>query len=68
LEIDVEDQIKGIDKEILIVSRGDLIESLCKNVNKVKPNDGVPTEGTTRRSTRPKNLKFAKQDDYLWEN
>jgi hypothetical protein len=60
LDIDVDDQIKGIDKETLKCDE-DLLKGLCKKVDKVKPNGRVPNDGTTHRSTRPKNLKSAKR-------
>jgi hypothetical protein len=68
LDIDGEDQRKVTDKEPFNYDKGDLLEDLCERMDKVKLNDRIPNNTAIRRSTRPKNSKSAKLDDFLWKN
>jgi hypothetical protein len=67
-DIDVEVQIKVMDKEPLSYDKGDLLEVQCEKMDKVKPKYRIPSDSAIRRSTRPKNLKAAKLDNFLWKN
>jgi hypothetical protein len=65
INVDVQGKVK--EKKLRNRDKGEVLNGLCKKVDKIKPIGGTPNGEHTCRSNRTKNPNSAKLNDFLWE-